>query len=87
MKAFVLDRYGKQRALQLTDVPVPALRDDEVLVAMDSAFHHLKLVLEPSGAVALAAALAKKLAPVPATLGVILSGGNIAIADFRRLTS
>ena len=37
MKAFVLDRYGKQRALQLTDVPVPELRDDEVLVEVHAA--------------------------------------------------
>ncbi len=37
MKAFVLDRYGKQRALQLTDVPVPTLRDDEVLVEVHAA--------------------------------------------------
>lgn len=37
MKAFLLDRYGKQRALQLTDVPVPDLRDDEVLVEVHAA--------------------------------------------------
>jgi NADPH:quinone reductase-like Zn-dependent oxidoreductase len=37
MKAFVLDRYGKQRALQLTDVPDPELRDDEVLVEVKAA--------------------------------------------------
>jgi NADPH:quinone reductase-like Zn-dependent oxidoreductase len=37
LKAFVRDRYGKQRALQLTDVPVPALRDDEVLVEVHAA--------------------------------------------------
>lgn len=37
MKAFVLDRYGKQRALQLTDVPVPELRDDEVPVEVHAA--------------------------------------------------
>jgi NADPH:quinone reductase-like Zn-dependent oxidoreductase len=37
MKAFVLDRYGKQRALQLTDVPVPTVRDDEVLVEVHAA--------------------------------------------------
>lgn len=37
MKAFVLDRYGKQRALQLAEVPVPALRDDEVLVEVHAA--------------------------------------------------
>jgi NADPH:quinone reductase-like Zn-dependent oxidoreductase len=37
MKAFVLERYGKQRALQLTDLPDPALRDDEVLVQVHAA--------------------------------------------------
>lgn len=37
MKAFMLDRYGKQRALQLADLPVPALRDDEVLVEVHAA--------------------------------------------------
>ncbi len=37
MKAFVLERYGKQRALQLTELPVPELRDDEVLVQAHAA--------------------------------------------------
>lgn len=37
MKAFQFDRYGKQRALQLTEVPVPAMRDDEVLVEVHAA--------------------------------------------------
>jgi NADPH:quinone reductase-like Zn-dependent oxidoreductase len=37
MKAFVLGRYGKKRALQLTDVPMPQLRDDEVLVQVHAA--------------------------------------------------
>jgi threonine dehydratase len=65
--------------------------DDEVVLAMERAFLDLKLVVEPSGAVALAAALARKLAPhmqpAPRTIGVILSGGNIALGDFRRLTA
>lgn len=37
MKAFVLSRYGKQQALQLTEVPAPQLRDDEVLVQVHAA--------------------------------------------------
>lgn len=61
--------------------------DDEVVQAMERAFHDLKLVVEPSGAVALAAALARKLQPMPSAIGVILSGGNIALGDFRRLTT
>jgi NADPH:quinone reductase-like Zn-dependent oxidoreductase len=37
MKAFVLDRYGKQRPMQATDVPSPELRDDEVMVEVHAA--------------------------------------------------
>ncbi|HET6718570.1 MAG TPA: NADP-dependent oxidoreductase [Rhodocyclaceae bacterium] len=37
MKAFVLDRYGKQRALRPADLPSPELRDDEVLVEVHAA--------------------------------------------------
>jgi alcohol dehydrogenase len=37
MKAFVLERYGKQRALRLADIPKPELRDDEVLVEVHAA--------------------------------------------------
>jgi len=32
MKAFVVDKYKKQGALRLTDVPMPELRDDDVMV-------------------------------------------------------
>lgn len=37
MKAFVLERYGKKRALRLVDVPQPQLREDEVLVEVHAA--------------------------------------------------
>ena len=37
MKAFVLDRYAKKRALRSADLPVPELRDDEVLVQVHAA--------------------------------------------------
>ena len=37
MKAFVLERYGKKRALRLADMPTPELRDDEVLVQVHAA--------------------------------------------------
>ena len=37
MKAFILERYGKKRALRLADMPHPALRDDEVLVQVHAA--------------------------------------------------
>jgi len=37
MKAFVLERYGKNRALRSADMPDPELRDDEVLVQVHAA--------------------------------------------------
>ena len=37
MKAFVLERYGKQRALRSAEMPIPELRDDEVLVEVHAA--------------------------------------------------
>lgn len=37
MKAFTVDRYGKKGALRLADMPMPELRDDEVLVQVHAA--------------------------------------------------
>jgi alcohol dehydrogenase len=37
LKAFVLNRYGKKRELELADVPTPELRNDEVLVQVHAA--------------------------------------------------
>lgn len=37
MRAFLLERYGRQQALTLSDVPMPTLRDDEVLVEVHAA--------------------------------------------------
>jgi threonine dehydratase len=52
-----------------------AVGDEQVREAMVVAAQHLKLVVEPSGAAALAAVLAKP--PVLGTIGVVLSGGNV----------
>lgn len=52
--------------------------------AMRQAFDHLRLVLEPGGAVALAALLASKVTPAERTL-VILSGGNVDAAKFAQV--
>src|SRR6266568_9236201 len=37
MKAFVLDRYGKKRALRAAEMPSPELRDDDVLIQVHAA--------------------------------------------------
>ena len=56
--------------------------DDEVRGAMAFAFRHLKLVLEPGGAIALAAVLSRKLVLEGRTVAVVLSGGNVDPALF-----
>ncbi len=51
--------------------------DGEVLAAVAFAFTELKLVVEPGGAVALAAVLSGKLPLAGRTVGVVLTGGNM----------
>jgi threonine dehydratase len=59
--------------------------DDEALAAVAFAFRELKLVVEPGGAVALAAVLARRLPAFGgATIAVVLSGGNIEPATLER---
>ncbi len=60
-----------------------AVSDAEVGNAMRAAFLHLKLVVEPGGAVALAAVLAGKIAAAGRTVVAVLSGGNVDPATFR----
>jgi threonine dehydratase len=56
--------------------------DAEVAEAMRLAFRHLKVVVEPGGAVALAAALAGRVETQGRTIGIVLSGGNVDPAVF-----
>jgi threonine dehydratase len=61
---------------------VLTVSDREVEAAMARAFRDLKLVVEPGGAVALAAALAGRLPVAGRTTAIILSGGNVDPAVF-----
>ena len=54
-----------------------SVTDKEALIAMHSAYKHLKIVLEPGGAVALAAAINKKIDIKNKNVLVIASGGNV----------
>jgi len=54
-----------------------SVTDEEVRRAMVFAFDRLKLVLEPGGAVALAALLAGKVPEHHHTVAIMLSGGNV----------
>lgn len=61
-----------------------AVTDDEVLAAIAFAFSHLKLVVEPGGAVCLAALLAGKFDARGKVVGIVVSGGNVDPAVFGR---
>jgi threonine dehydratase len=59
-----------------------AVTDEEAKAAVRFAFRELKLVVEPGGAVSLAAILAKKLPFEGKTIAAVLSGGNIDPSTF-----
>ena len=61
--------------------------DAEVRHAMRVAFRDLKLVVEPGGAVALAAVLAGKVKVEGRTTAVVLSGGNVDEALYAEIQS
>jgi threonine dehydratase len=65
---------------------VATVSEDAIIDAMRFCFTWLKTVVEPSGAVPLAALLSGAVSPTRCTV-VVLSGGNIDPADFSALMS
>ena len=59
--------------------------DAEVAEAVRFAFRHLKLVVEPGGAVSLAALLTGKISTRDLTTAIVLSGGNVDPALFSAI--
>ncbi len=64
-----------------------AVDDTLVQRAMRLAFEHLKIVLEPSGAITLGAVLGKTLDLDHKTVAVLSCGGNVALDDFIKLVA
>ncbi|WP_189935093.1 pyridoxal-phosphate dependent enzyme [Streptomyces sulfonofaciens] len=64
---------------------IATVGDDEIRAAMRLVFERLKIVVEPSGAAALAALVTGRISPVPPRVGVIVSGGNISAQRFAEL--
>ncbi len=62
-----------------------SVSDAEVAAAMVYAFKTLKLVVEPGGAVALAALLAGRFDARGKTVALTLSGGNVDPETYRRV--
>ena len=61
-----------------------SVSDDEALRAVRFAYEELKIVVEPGGAVALAAVLSGKFDARGKTVGVVCSGGNVDPTVFRQ---
>jgi threo-3-hydroxy-L-aspartate ammonia-lyase len=66
---------------------IVTVTDDEIRATMRFAFERLKLVLEPSGASALAALLFEKVDVRGARVGITLSGGNVDPKAFAAILS
>lgn len=64
---------------------VDLVTDDHLLDAMAFAFDRLKIVLEPSGATALASVMFGERPAPGSRVGLILSGGNVGLARFLQL--
>ena len=62
-----------------------SVTDAEAAAAVAYAFHTLKLVVEPGGAVSLAALLAGKVETQGLTTAILLSGGNVDPALFSQI--
>ena len=67
--------------------PGLTVTDGEALEAVAFGFRHLRIVIEPGGAVALAAALKRRLDLRGRTLLVVASGGNVDPATFVQAIS
>ena len=75
--------------LQRNAEDVLTVSEDEIVEAMRFLLFRLKILVEPTGAVAAAAALFRKLPADVGSVGVVISGGNVdadALARFVRPT-
>ena len=66
---------------------IVGVTDDEIVEAMVLLFERLKVVVEPSGASALAAVLAGRIEVAGRRVGVTLSGGNVDAVQFSELVT
>jgi threonine dehydratase len=64
-----------------------SVTDDEAMAAMAALFQHLKLVVEPGGAAAVAAVLSRKTDLAGKTVVAVASGGNVDAALFAKAIS
>lgn len=64
---------------------ITTVTDADLTAAMSTLAHHLKLVVEPTGCLGIAAALSGAVDVAGLRVGVILSGGNVDLDMFARI--
>jgi len=64
---------------------VETVSEDAILEAVQFLFYRMKLVVEPSGALGMAALLSRVVQPKGPAAGVIISGGNIDAATMTMI--
>ncbi|MCX4993608.1 threo-3-hydroxy-L-aspartate ammonia-lyase [Streptomyces sp. NBC_00568] len=64
---------------------IALVSDDEIRDAMRFFHERMKIVVEPSGATALAALLARRTESIPRRIGIVISGGNISAQRFAEI--
>ena len=64
---------------------VLTVSDEEVKDAMRFAFQYFKMIVEPGGAVALAAILSKKIELTNKVTVAVLSGGNVDMKMYDKI--
>jgi threonine dehydratase len=74
-------------ALRASGARAAAVTEEEIARAIAFAARHLRLVVEPGGAVALAALLSGKAGEVSERTAVVLSGGNVDPAYYAQVLS
>jgi threonine dehydratase len=65
---------------------IVTVSDDALVEAMRLLAQYMKLIVEPTGCLAAAAALGRGVGAEGKRVGIILSGGNVDLATFARLT-
>lgn len=85
--ALLVDRPGEKTFAIAQEICGPGLvvSDDEARAAVKFAFDHLRLVVEPGGAVALAAALTGRIDTDDRVSVIVLTGGNVDAALYSEI--
>jgi threonine dehydratase len=66
---------------------IVVVSDDEIRAAMAFCLGRMKILVEPSGAVGVAAVLFGKLPPDLGRVGIVISGGNVDLEFLKELTT